>query len=749
MVTSRGAVRAKARASGGVSEKQRQMAEALAPSSGPLTTSEGVTIADNHHSLKAGARGPTLAEDFVLREKLGHFANERTAERVTNARGCGAHGVFQLNRSLSEYTTAQFLNDADKVTPVFVRFSNLCGERGSADTARDVRGFAVKFYTAEGNYDLVGSNVPVFYVQDAIKFPDLMHAMRPEPHTGMPQASSAHDTFWDFVSLMPETSHMLMWAMSDRTLPRSYRMMAGFGVHTFRMINSRGESHCVKFHWKPRQGVHCLLREEATLLAGRDPDYLRRDLWEAIEAGRFPEWDLGLQLISDSQAQALGIDLLDPTKLVPEEIVPVTWVGRMTLNRNVDDFFAETEQVAFHPGHLVPGIDFTADPVLQGRIGVYREAQSTRLRGPNFSELPINRSLCPVHNFQRGGAHRYTVAQGPVSYEPHSLGAAGVEYRVDGAVAGLQIQPDAVSATKMRGHDPAFDDHFSQARLFWNSVGPVEREHIADAFAHDLVKVRTSEVRQRALNNLAHVDARLARKVAALLGADAPDARAAEGQAGFRDRGAQTTGPAAETAALEESPALALQPVEAKRHLPGRRVALLMADGVDVVGARALQHLLAEAGLTCITISPAAGGVVSAGGRRVVADSNLMFDDSSVRFDAVAVSGGAACAKALSESAAATAFLTEAYRHGKPIIALGEGRQTVAALSVYPHDAAEPTPPGDEGRTPAGDGGASAAPPGVVFFHPDPERIAEESARVLSALGAHRHHTRHVGASHS
>jgi catalase len=750
MAINRGAARAKTRASGSITEKQRQLAEVIEPSSGALTTSQGVVIADNHHSLKAGSRGPTLAEDFVLREKLGHFANERTAERVTNARGCGAHGVFQLSKALSEYTTAQFLNDAEKPTPVFVRFSNLCGERGSADTVRDIRGFAVKFYTADGNYDLVGSNVPVFYVQDAIKFPDLMHAMKPEPHTGIPQASSAHDTFWDFVSLMPETSHMLMWAMSDRALPRSYRMMAGFGVHTFRMINSRGESHFVKYHWKPRQGVHCLLREEATLLAGRDPDFLRRDLWESIDAGRFPEWDLGLQLISTAQAESLGIDLLDPTKLVPEELVPVTWVGRLTLNRNVDDFFAETEQVAFHPGHLVPGIDFTADPVLQGRIGTYREAQTARLQGPNFGQLPINRSLCPVHNFQRGGAHRQTVAHGPVSYEPHSIGGAGTEFRVDGAVAGLQIQPDALAATKMRGHDPAFDDHFSQAKLFWNSVGAVEREHICDAFAHDLAKVRTPEVRQRALNNLTHVDARLARKVAQLIGADAPDAKAAEGQAGFRDRGAQTTAPV-EADELTESPSLAMQSAEPKRHLPGRRVAVLMADGVDVVVSRALQHTLAEAGLLCVTVSPAPGGVVSSGGRRVAVDTNLLLDGSSVTFDAVVVCGGEACVQALKASDVACAFLTEAYRHGKPMVAVGEGRSVLTALAVWPEsdDAAVATRTSGSpvARKEADAKLQSASKPhrlGVVFYNPDPEQSEVEIAAVISALGAHRHHVRHL-----
>ena len=733
MVTSRGGARGKGRAGGSsASEKIQQMAPFVQEPHPHLTTNQGVMVSDNHNSLKAGARGPTLGEDFILREKLGHFARERTAERVVSARGCAAHGVFQVYKALSEYTTARFLNDAESPTPVFVRFSNQCGERGSADTVRDVRGFAVKFYTSEGNYDLVGNNVPVFYLQDAIKFPDLMHAMKPEPHHGMPQASTAHDTFWDFVSLVPETSHMLMWAMSDRTLPRSYRMMQGHGVHTFRMVNSRGESHFVKLHWKPRQGVHTLLWDEAQQLAGRDPDFLRRDLWEAIEAGHFPEWELCLQLISPGLADSLGIDLLDATKLVPEELVPWTAVGRMTLNRNPDDFFAETEQVAFHPGHIVPGIDFTADPVLQGRLFSYSEAQASRLQGPNFDQLPINRSLCPVHNFQRGGAHRSSIARGPVAYEPHTLGA-GAEFRVDGVAGGFQTQAQDVSAAKLRGRAEAFDDHFSQARLFWNSVGPVEREHIVEAFAHDLLQVRTLEVRQRALNNLAHVDERLARKVAQVIGAEMPDPKAAEGEAGFRKA------PVSTADALAEAPSLAIAPPaalpEGKRHLVSRRVALMMADGVDVVALRPLQSALSDAGVTCVVVAPKLGSVITAGGRRVPADACFSTGSSSVEFDALVVCGGAESLKIMRSNELAAAWVAEAYRHGKPLVAIGEGRSFLQAIPALASAGVKPAVPVE------GDKQARATS-GVVFLSGNPETADAEVQSFVIALLAHRHHLR-------
>src|SRR6187200_2780348 len=374
-----------------------------------LTTNQGLKINDNQNSLKAGERGATLLEDFILREKITHFDHERIPERVVHARGSAAHGYFQVYESLEKYTKAGFLTDTSRETPVFVRFSTVAGSRGSTDLARDVRGFAVKFYTDEGNYDLVGNNIPVFFIQDAVKFPDLVHAVKPEPHHDMPQAASAHDTFWDFISLMPESMHMIMWAMSDRAVPRSYRMMEGFGVHTFRLVNAAGESRFVKFHWKPLLGVHSLAWDEATKINGKDPDFHRRDLWEAIENGDFPEWELGVQVVEVKDEHKFDFDLLDATKLIPEELVPVRRIGKMTLNRNPDNFFAETEQVAFHVGHLVPGIDVTEDPLMQGRLFSYLDTQLIRLGGPNFNEMPINRAQCPMRNFQRDGVRRIDV----------------------------------------------------------------------------------------------------------------------------------------------------------------------------------------------------------------------------------------------------------------------------------------------------------------------------------------------------
>ncbi|MDP3170731.1 MAG: catalase, partial [Polaromonas sp.] len=449
-------------------EKHKQLLASTAEPIGNLTTNQGLPIPDNHNSLKAGVRGPTLLEDFILREKITHFDHERIPERAVHARGTAAHGYFKVYKPMSQYTSAAFLQDPETEVPVFVRFSTVAGSRGSADTVRDVRGFAVKFYTNEGNYDLVGNNIPVFFIQDAIKFPDLIHAVKPEPHNEMPQASSAHDTFWDFVSLMPESTHMLMWAMSDRAIPRSYRMMEGFGVHTFRFLNARGESHFVKFHWKPKLGVHGLAWDEAQKIAGKDADFHRRDLWEAIDQGNFPEWELGVQIIEEGKEDKLGFDILDPTKLIPESVVPVQIIGKMVLNRNPDNFFAETEQVAFHPGHLVPGIDFSKDPLLQGRLFSYTDTQISRLGGANFHELPINKAVCPFHNFQRDGMHRQTVNKGRVSYEPNTL-ATGAEYRVDGGAQGFQSYPEQLESPKIRRRSPSFDDHFSQATLFWNS----------------------------------------------------------------------------------------------------------------------------------------------------------------------------------------------------------------------------------------------------------------------------------------
>src|SRR4051812_2596977 len=393
-----------------------------------LTTNQGVPVADNQNLLKAGLRGPALLEDFILREKITHFDHERIPERIVHARGSGAHGYFECYEPLTQLTRASIFAEAGKRTPVFVRFSTVAGERGSTDTARDVRGFAVKFYTDEGNWDLVGNNIPVFFIQDAMKFPDLIHAVKPEPHHAMPQAASAHDTFWDFASLMPESTHMLMWAMSDRAIPRSYRMMEGFGVHTFRFVNSHGESHFVKFHWNPLAGTHSLAWDEAAKICGADADFHRRDLWEAIEAGEYPEWELSVQLFTEDDAERFSFDVLDATKIVPEELVPLRPIGRMVLNRNPDNFFAETEQVAFCTAHIVPGLDFTNDPLLSGRIHSYVDTQLTRLGGPNFHEIPINAPVAQAHNNQRDGFHRQEINRGRVAYEPNSL-AGGCPYQ--------------------------------------------------------------------------------------------------------------------------------------------------------------------------------------------------------------------------------------------------------------------------------------------------------------------------------
>jgi catalase len=699
----------KSKASETLTARQKQLESFSQGPENFLTTNQGVVVPDNHNSLRAGARGPTLLEDFILREKLVHLGRERIPERVVNARGAGAHGYFELTKSLVEYTRADFLQEAGSRTPVFVRFSTASGARGSADTVRDVRGFAVKFYTREGNYDLVGSSMPVFFIQDAIKFPDLVHAWKPEPHHGMPEASSAHDTFWDFMSLMPESSHMLMWLMSDRALPRSWRMMEGFGVHTFRLINAKGDSHFVKFHWRPKLGRHGLLWDEAQKLAGRDPDFHRRDLWEAIEQGHCPEWELGVQLIDEAKAAALGFDLLDPTKLVPEEVVPVLAVGKLVLNRNPDNFFAESEQVAFNPGHVVPGIDFSNDPLLQGRLFAYTDAQLARLGGANHHELPINRGVCPFHNYQRDGAHRMTLHKGQVAYEPNSL-ASGAEFRVDGGQQGFQSAPEAIEPPKIRRRSATFDDHFSQARLFWNSQSPVEKDHIVAAFQYELAKVQVAAIRQRVVDNLAHVDSKLARKIAEPLGIDPPDAKAAAGRAGFRETQAQPP--------VEASPSLSMEGSNGTS-IATRRVAVLVASGVEVGALRAVQQALQDGGATSDVIASHLGSVATASGQQLAVDRTFCTT-CSVLYDAVLVPGGAS-AQALAGDGNAVHFVLEAYRHCKTIGVIGEGAQLLRTLG----------PVGEE-----------AGPAGVVIGKNDPPSRPQFAQEFVAALAKHRHWSR-------
>jgi len=655
----------------GASAKQEQLASSTVDANAHLTTNQGVQIPDNHNSLKAGERGPTLLEDFILREKISHFDHERIPERVVNARGSAAHGYFQVYKSMSQFTCADFLQDPTLRTPVFVRFSTATGSRGSADTVRDVRGFAVKFYTREGNYDLVGNSMPVFYIQDAIKFPDLIHALKPEPHHEMPQAASAHDSFWDFASLMPETTHMLMWAMSDRGIPRSLRMMEGFGVHTFRFVNGRGESHFVKFHWKPKLGVHALSWDEAQKIAGKDPDFHRRDLWEAIENDDFPEWELGVQMIAQDKEHSFGFDLLDPTKLIPEELVPVQKIGKLVLNRNPENFFAETEQVAFHPGHVVPGIDFSNDPLLQGRLFSYADTQRSRLGGPNFHELPINRGVCPMHNFQRDGTHRQTINRGQVAYEPNTLGN-GSEFRVDGGSRGFQPLPEEINPPKMRRRSPSFDDHFTQARLFFNSQSAHEKEHIIVAFRYELSKLEVPAIRQRMVDNLAHVDEKLARRVAEPLGIGVPDPKAAAGRAGFRDYQIQQN--------IEESRALSMFDA-GEGSVRTRKVAILVAEGVDSASLKPIQHAIEAAGAQCQVVSFRLGTVTSASKRHIAIDATFVTMPS-VMFDAVLLPAGQESVDALRRNGDAVHFVQEAYKHCKAICAVGEGALLLHSLGV-------------------------------------------------------------------
>ncbi len=613
-----------------------------------LTTNQGLPIADNQNSLKAGTRGSTLLEDFILREKITSFDHERIPERIVHARGSGAHGYFEVYESQRKLTKAKFLQDPKTRTPVFVRFSTVVGGAGSADTVRDLRGFAVKFYTDEGIYDLVGNNVPVFFIQDAMKFPDFVHAAKPEPNRAIPQASSAHDTFWDFVSLTPETIHAVIWAMSDRGIPRSYRMMQGFGVHTFRFVSAAGQVQRVKFHWKPLLGTHALVWEEAQLLAGKDADFHRRDLWDAIAAGAFPEYELGVQLIREEDAEAFAIDLLDPTKLIPEELVPVTPLGRMVLNRNPENFFAETEQVAFHPAHIVPGIDFTEDPLLQGRLFSYTDTQLIRLGGPNFHELPINRSHSPVQNLQRDGFMRHTIHPGRVAYEPSGIDD-GSPRQVSAESGGFESYAAPVAGTKLRDRTASFFDHFSQARLFWNSQSPVEQDHIVGAFQFELAKLETQAVRQRVADMLQNIDRGLAERVVAVLGIQLGKPPATQQVA----------------SEIDVSPALSML------NHPGagiatRKIAVLVADGFEATEVRALRQALAKAGATAVLIAPRLGPIVPREGAAIPADHSVATV-SSVLFDAVAVPSGKESLAALAASPAFARFVQEAHRHAKAL----------------------------------------------------------------------------------
>jgi catalase len=671
-----------------------------------LTTNQGVKVADNQNSLKAGLRGPTLLEDFILREKITHFDHERIPERIVHARGSAAHGYFECYKPLTSLTSASLFAESGKRTPVFVRFSTVAGERGSTDTARDVRGFAVKFYTDEGNWDLVGNNIPVFFIQDAMKFPDLIHAVKPEPHHAMPQAASAHDTFWDFVSLMPESTHMLLWVMSDRAIPRSYRMMQGFGVHAFRFVNARGESRFVKFHWNPRAGTHSLAWDEAVKISGADSDFHRRDLWEAIEAGAYPEWEFGVQVFTESQAEQFSFDVLDATKLIPEELVPVQPIGRMVLNRNPDNFFAETEQVAFCTAHIVPGLDFSSDPLLAGRIHSYVDTQISRLGGPNFHEIPINAPLAQVHNNQRDGMHRQAIPRGRVSYEPNSLGG-GCPFQA--GAAGFRSFPQPLEDDKVRGKPEKFAEHYNQATLFWNSQSDPEKQHIIRAFRFELTKVQVNAVRVRVIAQLRNVAEELAQGVADGLGlGELPEPL---------PRVLKRT-PRPE---VDRSAALSLLARPGTEGVRTRRVAILVADGLDAEAATAIHESLLGSGAVPRFVGIKLGRVRGAGDATVDVEVSMEAAPSVV-WDGLIVPGGGAIAAALAESGHAMEFLKDQYRHCKPILLYGAAQALLGKAGIPEWL--------DSG---AGD-------PGLLKS--DDGQVEEGIAAFVEALTQHRHFAR-------
>lgn len=634
-----------------------------------LTTNEGLRINDNQNSLKANERGSTLLEDHILREKITHFDHERIPERVVHARGSAAHGYFQVYKSMAKYTKAKFLQDPSVKTPVFTRFSTVAGSRGSTDLARDVRGFAVKFYTEEGNYDLVGNNMPVFFIQDAIKFPDLIHAVKPEPNNEIPQAASAHDTFWDFISLTPESIHMIMWIMSDRAIPRSLRMMEGFGVHTFKFINDEGKVHFVKFHWKPLLGTHSVLWDEAQKISGFDSDFHRRDLWNSIENGDPAEWELGVQLIPEEDEHKFNFDLLDPTKLVPEELVPVEIIGKMTLNRNPENFFTETEQVAFHPGHLVPGIDFTNDPLLQGRLFSYTDTQLKRLGSPNFNEIPINKPIKQVHNNQRGGHMRQMINKSNVSYEPNTLGG-GCPFQAKMAEGGFTSHSEKVDGNKIRARSESFFDFFTQAQLFFKSQSDVEKSHIADALKFELGKVDTVSIKERMLFTLSKVDKDLSMNVASGLGIKVPKKLDTPLNQNIPADSPVEDYQATEAKPIDElSPALSM--MNSKFKPDTRKVAILACDGV-ANELDDIQKSLKAKGINSKIISINGGDISIKGSKKKTKVDFSFLTTRSVLFDAVIVPGGKKSVEALKSTPESILFLNESFQHCKTIALFGE-----------------------------------------------------------------------------
>ncbi|MCD6050441.1 MAG: catalase [Verrucomicrobia bacterium] len=631
-----------------------------------LRTNQGIPIADNQNSLKAGTRGPVLLEDFILREKITHFDHERIPERIVHARGSGAHGYFQCYESCADITKAAFLQNPKTKTEVFTRFSTVAGGAGSGDMPRDVRGFAVKFYTQEGNFDLVGNNVPVFFIQDAMKFPDLVHAVKMEADRGFPQAASAHDTFWDFISLTPESMHMVTWIMSDRTIPRSLRMMEGFGVHTFRMINAKGQSHFVKFHWRPTIGSASVIWDEAVKINGADPDFHRRDLWEAIESGNFPEWELGLQVFDQKTADNLDFDVLDPTKIIPEEIIPLRMIGKMVLNRNVDNFFAETEQVAYCPANIVPGIGFSHDPLLQGRLFSYLDTQLSRLGGPNFHQIPVNAPRCPFHNQQRDGMHQMQVPKGRANYEPNSIDPTSPR---ENPSFGYKPFIEEMMGEKTTLRTETFADHYSQARLFYRSLTEPEQRHLASALGFELAKVELPPIRHRMLGHLEHIDPALQQAVETALGL--------EGQA-------DKIQPFIKPRTLPPSHALSLLK-KAPATLKGRKLGILIADGFDATLLTALRTAAKAEKAAVAIIAPKIGGATDSTGK-LTAPNLSLSGAPSIFFDAVVILTGAESVKELATQAAAVDWVRDAFGHLKVIGHTGEAQPLLDRAGLAPDE---------------------------------------------------------------
>ena len=651
------------------SVKSKQLDDHRSDATGQaLTTNQGVKIADNQNSLKAGIRGSTLLEDFILREKITHFDHERIPERIVHARGVGAHGYFQAYAGNEKFTKAGFLTNPDIQTPIFVRISTVQGPRGSADTVRDIRGFAIKFYTQEGNYDLVGNNAPVFFIQDGIKFPDFVHAVKPEPHNEMPTGASAHDTFWDFVSLVPETAHAVMWAMSDRAIPRNLRSIQGFGVHTFRLINAEGKGIFVKFHWTPKQGLTQLVWDEAQKLGGKDPDFHRRDLYEAIEKGFYPEWELGIQIVEEADEMKFDFDLLDPTKIIPEELVPVTPIGKFVLNRNVDNYFSEIEQVAFCPAHIVPGIDFSNDPLLQARLFSYTDTQLSRLGGPNFHQIPINKPVCPFHNNQRDGMHQMSIPRGQASYQPNSIDQNWPTETAPAAHdGGFESYQERIDGKKIRARSDSFSDHFSQARLYYQSLAPHEQKHVVDAYTFELSKVQRLHIREREVQEiLSHIDLDLAQQVGKNLGIEVTASKQAM-----------------RTSSVTKSAKLSFEAF-VPSDIKARKIAVLVHDKVNQASIDAIQKWAKAEHAVAHILTPTPAPVINHQHGKV-ASNGMQKAEPSIAYDAVIVVDGDNDAE-VKQDGVTKHYILEAYKHLKPIVFLGTKKNLLEALQLVQDD---------------------------------------------------------------